>query len=342
MTSMDTAQFNATSRAAPASSAIIRMSVLTWLCLLSCGCAIGPRALLVSRQKYNEAVLSTDREELLLNIVRSRYGDSIGVLPIGAIATQHTWDYSANASGDVGGDALNVLNLAGRAAFSERPTVSYAMPSQDGAKAYLNPITPEALFVLTYTGSPTERVMSVIVKSINGIDNALTASGPIPEFPPEFEEFQWLMQNLRVLREGKQIEIGHLPRLVPVSDPISRDAITEADFRSTYEGGYTYEPTGDGNLVVLHKKETATILRFSTDALLTPEYAEIVRILGLRHGLQQYELKLALEGQLQDESTPWEGRDQILISVRSVLEVVNYLAKGVDVPSRHIEKGLAV
>ena len=323
------------------SSARLGASLLALLCLLSCGCALGPRALLVSRQKYNEAVLRTDREELLLNIVRSRYEDSIGVLPIGAIATQHAWDYSAGASGDVGGDALDVLNLTGRAAFSERPTVSYAMPSQDVAKAFLNPITPESIFVLTYTGSPTEHVMNLIVKSINGVDNAISAGGPIPEHPPEFEEFRWLVQNLAVLRANKQIEIGRLPRLIPVSDPVSRDTLTEEDFRSAFEADYSYEPTGDGNLVVLHKKETATFLRFSNEALLSPEYAEIVRMLHLKPGLQQYELKLALEGQLLDQSTPQEGRDEILVSIRSVLEVINYLAKGVDVPAKHIDKGLA-
>ena len=67
--------------------------------LVSCGCAMGPRALRFNRQKYNESVTRTNREELLLNLVRLRYGDTPEVLPCGSVTTQLSWDYSANASG---------------------------------------------------------------------------------------------------------------------------------------------------------------------------------------------------------------------------------------------------
>ncbi len=55
--------------------------------LVISGCAMGPRALRFNRQKYNEAVTRTNREELLLNLVRLRYGDTPEVLPIGSVTT---------------------------------------------------------------------------------------------------------------------------------------------------------------------------------------------------------------------------------------------------------------
>jgi len=59
----------------------------------------------ISRQDDNESVTRTNREELLLNLVRLRYSDTPEVLPIGSIASQLSWDYSANGSGAIGHDA---------------------------------------------------------------------------------------------------------------------------------------------------------------------------------------------------------------------------------------------
>jgi len=318
----------------------IVVRLLAVLLLGSSGCAMGPRALQFNRQKYNESVARTNREELLLNLVRLRYGDTPEVLPIGSIATQLSWDYSANASGAVGQDASNVLNLAGRAAFAERPTVSYAMPQKDVINGFLNPLTTETLFVLTYTGSPAEEVMSVVVKNINKVENAMSAGGLTPEVAPEFEEFRWLIQNVSELRRRRQLEVGRLQRLTPVADPVPRDSLTVADFQTAYENNYVYKPTDVNQTMVLHKKENATFLRFAPEALYSEEYLEIVRILQLAPGLTRYELNLALEGQLLDEQIPSEGRREILLSIRSLLEIMFFLSNGVDVPVAHVAKGL--
>lgn len=307
---------------------------------MSCGCALGPKALLFSRQDYNESVTRTNREELLLNLVRLRYSDTPEVLPIGSIASQLSWDYSANASGAVGHDAPNLLGLGGSTAFAERPTVSYAIPTKDVVRGFLAPLNTETLFVLTYTGSPADEVLNVVARSINRIDNAITAGRPTPPTAPEFEEFRWLAQNLRELRHRKQVEVGRLTRSTPISDPVLRDSLKVEDFRTAHEHDYEYKPTEDGKSVVLHKNEIATYLRFAPEAVESPEYQEIVRLLELAPGRTQYELKPALEGQLLAEPIPSAGRSDIQVSIRSLLEIMFYLSKGVDVPTSHIEDGV--
>ena len=304
------------------------------------GCALGARNLDLTRQKYNEANAKTNREELLLNLVRLRYSDTPNMLSIGSIASQNAWDYSLTASGDVGNDAKDILSLVGRAAWSERPTVSYVPMSGADVRGLLNPLSTESLFVLTYTGSPPGQIMSSVVRSMNNVPNAVGAGGPTPDYPPEYAEFAELIDNIRALRSRNQLEIGRVDKLTPIHGPIAVDSLSASEFRAANDSSYVFEPTeNDKDKVTLKKKEQATVLRVAPEALGSPEHQEIVRILNLNPALTEYELVLALEGQLQQRPTSAQGHDKIHVTIRSLLQVMFYLAKGVDVPIAHQKKG---
>ena len=53
----------------------LRLVVLLALGGVASGCALGPRAMESGRLRYNEAVKKTTEQQLLLNIVRLRYGE---------------------------------------------------------------------------------------------------------------------------------------------------------------------------------------------------------------------------------------------------------------------------
>lgn len=304
------------------------------------GCTLGPHAMQLERQRYNETLARTNREELLLNLVRLRYADTIGLLEVGSIASQRSWDYSLTASGDVGQDAKNLLGLVGRFAWAERPTVSYTTPGQEAVRGILTPLTTEALFVLTYTGSPTEQLMRIVVKSINTVPNAIGVGGPTPREAPEFEEFARLIEILEGLARRRHVEVGRVERLTPVSGPVPTDSLGTGDYKSAHEDGYVYVPTGDGQSVVLNKKEQVTVLRIAHEAVDSPEVGELVQMLDLKPGLPEYEMRLALEGQLLTEPRPHQGRTEIMIGIRSLLETFFYLSQGIEVPESHVKKGI--
>ena len=100
--------------------------------ILLAGCSYGPRSILRSRTKYNEAVKTTSEEQLLLNIVRLRYTDTPSSLEISAIADQRELAAGLNAvpfftsaaAGDAGTYRGSVLPGA-ELGTSERPTFSY-------------------------------------------------------------------------------------------------------------------------------------------------------------------------------------------------------------------------
>ena len=83
------------------------------LAIVATGCnAIGPRALQSGRINYNEAIAQTWNEQLLRNLVRLRYRDTLVFLEVSSVSTQYSVSYSAGASGSfIGAGANDALGL---------------------------------------------------------------------------------------------------------------------------------------------------------------------------------------------------------------------------------------
>jgi hypothetical protein len=189
------------------------------------GCnAVGPKALHSGRMNYNEVIAQSWNEQLLLNLVRLKYRDTLLFLEINNVSTQYTMNYSAGASPSFAPDGGSSRSLgfsptaitgsvsrSGGSAdrfpfdagisFNERPTISYT-PLQGGkfVKQLLSAIPVDAVVVLSETGWSLERILGLCVQRMNGLENAATASGPTPAAAPRFEEFAEAADLLRKLQ----------------------------------------------------------------------------------------------------------------------------------------------
>lgn len=174
------------------------------------GCAVvGPASIRSGRQAYNEAVQQTTDQELLLNIVRLRYRDTPTFLQISGIATQMQLQNSFNASTGLGTGRADNFNLSNSALYAERPTISYRpVVGQAFIQQLLEPVTNDKLTLLYNAGWPVDTLFSLVVQSVNGLENAPGASGPTPELGPEFERFQNVTRALRDLQRAGLLNIG--------------------------------------------------------------------------------------------------------------------------------------
>ncbi len=177
------------------------------------GCSgMGSVVLEQGRNSYNIAIQKTNDEQLLLNLVRLKYRDTPFFLEVSSVATQFTFSASANASATLPeGPSANVFGLDAGAAVTERPTVSYSpLQGEKFIQRFLSPISLKTISLLFHSGWRVDRIFRVCFQHINRIKNAPGASGPTPEFAPEYEDFAAIARQLRNLqsRGGLETEYG--------------------------------------------------------------------------------------------------------------------------------------
>jgi len=81
-----------------------RILTLTTLCLVLCvlsGCAVvGPRSISMGRADYNEVINRTEDEQMLLSIVKERYGETSSLLAVSSVAANVRFRTSAGVDGE--------------------------------------------------------------------------------------------------------------------------------------------------------------------------------------------------------------------------------------------------
>lgn len=339
------------------------------IALLS-GCTLGPRQIHNGRLKYNEAIQQTFQEEMLLNLVRLKYREIPEFLSVGGIAAQYSFDGRAGAKLTLPNGGPSILGLDGAAARSERPTISY-IPArgEEFQKGLLAPIDLQSLQLLARTGWSWDRILRTTVQYMNDVDNAISAGGPTPDKKPEFEEFHYLAQVLRQLQSQRVVELamaekeGSLRRV-----PLPRDQLDGDFVINSLKDGYKFKDTAEG--LFLYKDEEYLALIVKPQAKHSREMQEVARMLGLRIEFDSpepevYEIESAKKGRIQAAHSdapvpsgmrprgvlerlppPLESdrvnmqRRDIVVSTRSLLEVMFYLSQGIDIPLKHQMDGL--
>jgi hypothetical protein len=280
------------------------LSTLFILGLFS-GCRVmGPSSLRATRPAYNLAVQQTNDQELLLNLVRSRYRDTLYFTSVERIATSLEFNQSIGAS--VGATsthnsfgttpsssaitrAFSMPFTLGPAAIAinEKPTVFYApVEGEKFVRQMMTPMNPDLLLLLVKSGWSIDRVFTLGVAEMNGLKNAPTASGPTPSYEPEFRSFREAAKLLRVLQREQLLE------LVKVGDNIE--------------------------------------LRFTAEATTRDETARLKELLKLNPELDHFKIT---------SSNDLSKRDAISLATRPVLSAINYLSQGVEAPERDLEAG---
>lgn len=274
------------------------------LALSLTGCAtVGPKAIRKAHYPYNQAVVSSWDEQLLLNLVRLRYRDNPYFLEVDGINSTYT------LGGAFGIDAKvfpedskgNFLQFSPGVHYEERPTITY-VPLQGSAyvQRLLTPISLDLLFTLVQSGWSIDRVFNVCVQRLNAVKNAPTASGPTPTCVPEYLEFDKLSCNFRKLQQANLIDLGE------DHDPTTLRAI-------------------------IKPKDKTFFFLFEDD----PDYASILdetyQMLNISRENKQLELTFNVLKEKRD--------DRIKIMNRTLMGVLFYLSQAINVPQEHTQAG---
>ncbi len=173
--------------------------------LICAGCSyiMPPQKIPLDRRNYIDAVSTSWKEQLLTNLVKLRYGDTLTFLEMTSVNTSYALEanFSANYTtpwhflyGTTG--ARNTFVGGGGLTYSDKPTISYApIRGEALSKTLIMPIDPSKILKGLQTGWRADYVFPCCVKNINDLQNRQDA------------DFFILVQLFRDLRQNGVIRI---------------------------------------------------------------------------------------------------------------------------------------
>lgn len=148
------------------------------IALGSCA-SFGPGTVGRDRFDYDHAVTESWKRQLLLNLVKLRYGDTPMFLDVSSIINSYTLEGTVNAgSGWANGGGEDTLSLGGSAHYADRPTITYSpLIGERFVRSLLTPFPPAVVLSFIQSGWNADSVLRSLVTSINGINNRYGAGG---------------------------------------------------------------------------------------------------------------------------------------------------------------------
>ena len=289
--------------------------------------------------RYNEVVRDTNDQQLLMNIVRLRYADSPVFIDLPSITSQFEVSAGASDPGRAGSQTnFGVAGLTGR----DTPTLSYhPREGREIAKALLTPLSAD-LFLVVNAGADIEQLLLMTVNDINDVSNASRSTILAPKVPDDNTQF---LQGIRLLkslrdREATELAVDTRDESDISSDPIPASAVQGRDLIAAARDGYVFRARGEGRMTLL-KQEKELFLQIRPAFVHSPEMDEVARIFHLKPGLSKYRIKSELNQEASDAVPSALGDDTIYLNMRSVLQIMTFLSKGVCIPEDHVRSGEA-
>jgi hypothetical protein len=131
------------------------------------------------RIDYASAIGNSWKEQTLLNIVKLRYADMPVFLEVAQVIAGYQLQSAIGGSFSAGNftagivgpfTAVGTANAAGT--YTDRPTVIYSpLTGVDFLKRLMTPIPPSSVLFMLQSGYSAERVMPIMLDSINSINN---------------------------------------------------------------------------------------------------------------------------------------------------------------------------
>lgn len=178
---------------------------------------LGPRTIQSDRFNYNQAGAESAKEQMLLNIIRLRYGEPLYFIEISSMLSQFSLEAGGSvsawqndlhgtlgpkvrAAAGVDGDASQQTTFGGNLSYSDKPTITYRpIQGEEFSKRVMAPIPPEDIINLAKSGWSIDRLLSCCVQSINGITNRSLhdSTTPTTRDASKFERLAVLLKKLQ-------------------------------------------------------------------------------------------------------------------------------------------------
>ena len=155
------------------------------------GCAmVGPGSISMGRADYNEAINKTEDEQMLMSIVKGRYGETFSLLSVTGVAANVRFTANAGAQAGVGPKENylgNIVPLNGGVAYEESPTITYSpVQGADYLQQLMSPVSLDILVLSIRNELASGNALVLLANRINDLQNpdflSRQAAGPNVRF----------------------------------------------------------------------------------------------------------------------------------------------------------------
>lgn len=165
------------------------------------GCAIvGPSSISMGRATYNEVINRTEDEQMLLSIVKGRYGETFSLLAVGSVAANVRFRANAGAEFGIGpreNYVGNLVPLGGGLAYEENPTITYQpVQGEKYLRQVMSPIRLETMVLILRAVTSPAMYFTAAVTRVNDMRNPDFLQAPSAEPDLRFERFAKLTEEL--------------------------------------------------------------------------------------------------------------------------------------------------
>ena len=212
-----------------------KIFLLVGIVILS-GCSgFGPTTVTRDRFDYTTAISDSWKHQMLLNMVKMRYGDAPVFLDVSSVISQYQIAGQINLGATINNNPWSTSEILGAMGqYVDRPTITYSPVMGDKfAKSLMSPIPPSAILSLMQSGYPVDLVFRLLVHEINGIRNRYGGEARAHPADPEFYTFLEKMRQAQAagatgmrFKKGDKEETVLLvfrPRRDPETDLLAHD-----------------------------------------------------------------------------------------------------------------------
>lgn len=173
--------------------------------LLMVGCThLGSKVMPPDRIAYNKSIVNSELQQLLLNLVRLRYGDTPQFLSLNNIVSQFSFqggvaaDFNRSISP---GSLTSTVDIAPNVSYSEAPTITYTpMQGEEFVTRLLMPVDIQIMKMFLRDGWGVGRIVRTFVQRLGPMPNAVLASRPTSSRIPVYKDFSEFTRILRKLQ----------------------------------------------------------------------------------------------------------------------------------------------
>ncbi len=188
----------------------ILLTASLFLILSGCVSHINREHLTKTRSDFNSVVVRSWDEQMLTNLVRMRYRDNPMFLELANVVSTQSTKSAGNLGAEIAipgaGSGTSDIGVSREQVLT--PTLTYIpLQGEEFARRLLTPIPPSTILLLSQSGWSLERLLLCCVQQMNGVPNAISASGPTPDTAPDFALFRQLSESFRVLQIAGRIQI---------------------------------------------------------------------------------------------------------------------------------------